>query len=118
MTDFMRLADETEIQIESGASLGNIVYDAADETDGLAKANLITAENVSHVEFFSKTGEGVTVEPYGVYDNLAIVSVYFDVQNMKVLINLREKSEIELRLDAIETEQEEQNEAIDFLAME
>ena len=118
MRDFMRLYDGTEFQIENGASLGNIVHIAEDETDALAVANAVTKENVAHVEFFSKTDEDETLDPSGEYDNLALDHVYYDPENMQVLISLHEKSDIELRLDAIEEEQEMQNEAIDFLAME
>lgn len=118
MRDFMRLADGTEFEIENGASLGNIIHDAADEADALRVSKAVTKENVAHVEFFSKTDEDQTLEPTGVYDDLALDSVYYDVENMKVLISLHEKSDVEKRLDAIESEQEMQNEAIDFLAME
>ena len=118
MRDFMRLADNTEFEIENGGSLGNIIHDALSEADALAVSRAVTKENVSHVEFFSKTDEDETLEPFGIYDNLALDRVYYDTENEKVLIALHEKSSVELRLDAIEEEQEIQNEAIDFLAME
>lgn len=121
MADFIKLADSTVIEIQEGASLGNIVYIPETEADGLAISKKFTSENLTHVEFYSNLESAADVEtadPSGEYDNLIVNSVYFDVENMQVLISLREKSDIELRLDAIEEEQEIQNEAIDFLAME
>lgn len=120
MADFMKLNDGTIIQIEEGASLFNIVHVATSETDGVDVAKALTNDNVYHLEFYSNLNspEDVeTAEPSGVYDYLAVISAYFDVENMRVLISLREKSDIEKRLDAIDEEQELQNEAIDFLAM-
>lgn len=121
MADFMKLNDGTVLEIEEGASLGNIVYNASSENDGVAVAKKFTAENVAHVEFFSNLNSAEDVasaEPSGEYDNIALNSCYFEVETLKVLISLREKTDVELRLDAIEEEQEEQNEAIDYLAME
>ena len=121
MADFMKLADSTVIEIQEGASLGNIVYIPETEADGLAISKKFTSENLTHVEFYSSLENAAAVanaEPSGEYDDLVANSVYFDVENMQVLISLREKTDIELRLEAIEEEQEIQNEAIDFLAME
>lgn len=120
MADFMKLNDGTVIQIEGGASLFSIVHVATSETDGVNVARAITEDNLLHVEFFSNLNSAEDVEnaaPNGEYDYLAPVSAYFDVSNMRVLISLREKSDFEKRLDAIDEEQELQNEAIDFLAM-
>lgn len=124
MADYMKLADGTMFEIEEGASVGNIIYDAKSGEDGLRIANAITAENVKHVEFYSNLTEadlnkGVDIiAPTGSFDNLGITSVYFDVEHMQVLISLYEKSNLELRVDALEENLELANEAIDFMAME
>ena len=118
MTDYIRLADGTEFKIKGGASLDNIVYDAVDEADGLEIAKKVTKDNVSHVEFFSKSEEGESYDPSGVYDNLKLVTVYFDVPNLKVLITLSEKNEYDLFMDEMRESQEDQNEMIDYLAMQ
>lgn len=118
MKNYIRLADGAEFMIEDGASLDNIIYDAADEADGLEIAKKVTKENIAHVEFFSKGDEGESHEPSGVYDNLKLMSVYFDVQNLKVLITLAEKNEFDLFMDEMRESQEEQNEMIDYLAMQ
>lgn len=121
MANYLKFNDGSVIEIEEGGYIGNYVYDAADETDGLRVANLVTPENVSHIQTFGPLDDPSEIEgrePNGEYFNLVINSCYFDVENLKVLISLREKSDVELRLDAIEEEQEMQNEAIDFLAME
>lgn len=124
MVDYMKLADGTMFEIEEGASVGNIIYDAKSGEDGLRIANAITAENVKHVEFYSNLTEadlnkGVDIiAPTGSFDNLGINNVYFDVEHMQVLISLYEKSNLELRVDALEENLELANEAIDFMAME
>ena len=125
MINYMRLNDGTTLKIEDGASIGNIIYDALSEIDGLEVANKITLDNVSSVKFFSLADDATQedADDYdgdfsGEYEDLTIFHTYFDVQNLKVLISLREKTDIEKRLDAIEEEQEMQNEAIDYLAME
>lgn len=124
MADYMKLADGTMFEIEEGASVGNIIYDAKSGEDGLRIANAITAENVKHVEFYSNLtdadlNKGVDfIAPTGSFDNLGITSVYFDVEHMQVLISLYEKSNLELRVDALEENLELANEAIDFMAME
>lgn len=120
MTDYIRLADGTELKIESGASLSEIIYKASSDLDATSVARKFTEANVSHVEFFSKDDEGTATEPTGIYDDLAVVNAYvaYFEDEPEVLISLREKTSLEKRLDAIETEQEMQNEAIDFLAMD
>lgn len=121
MADYMKLNDGTVIKIEDGAGLDDIRHVATDEQDGVFVAGKITPANVSHLEFYVniENPEDVeTSEPAGIYDDLTVLSSHFDVPNMVVLISLREKTDVEKRLDAIEAEQEEQNEAIDFLAME
>ena len=124
MADYMKLADGTMFEIEEGASVGNIIYDAKSGEDGLRIANAITAENVMHVEFYSNLidadlNKGLdAVAPTGVFDNLGINNVYFDVEHMQVLISLYEKSSLELRVDTLEANLELTNEAVDFIAME
>lgn len=122
MANYLKFNDGSVIEIEEGGYIGNYVYDAADETDGLRVANLVTPANVSHIMVYGPLNDPSEIEtreePNGEYFNLLINSCYFDVENLKVLISLREKTDIEIAIDEIIEEQEEQNEAIDYLAME
>ena len=125
MINYMRLEDGTALRIEDGAAITNILCVVESEQEGIDVANKFTPANVATVEFFSlgdestlEDAESYDGELSGEYSDLVINYVYFDVANLKVVVSLREKKEIEKRLDAIEEEQEIQNEAIDFLAME
>ena len=118
MNERMILADGSVIAIEEGASLGNITHIAADEAAAVEICGLITPENLVHVEF---THDGLE-EPYGVYDNLTKAAEPMRYTNedetVTVLISLREKTDVELRLDALDESQELQNEVLDTLIME
>ena len=114
--DKLVLKNGYSINIEDGASLGNIVHIAANETDALevcsqlTKANVETVEFwhddlvVSHYENITKTVEPSRVNTYD--DEEQLVSV-------TVTISLREKTELEMRLDAIEASQSIQDGAIE-----
>ena len=138
MADFMRLKDGTEFEIEDGASLYNIIHIATSTEDGINVSRAITEENLKHVEFYSpdesqpepapvvgdivEEHEGGDEFPearaiYGIYDDLGINSVFFDVNNMQVIISLYEKSKLEVRVDALEDGLELTNEALDYLIM-
>lgn len=121
MADFMRLKDGTEFDIEEGASLGEIVHIATSNENGIIVSNAVTKDNVAHVEFFSTNEyqEANEEEPsiYGIYDDLIVNSVYFDTQNMKVLISLREQSPLEARVEELEEALELTNEALDYIIM-
>ena len=111
--DNLKLNNGFEISIEDGASLGSIKHIASTEEDAVNVCNELTASNVSHVEFYH---EGNLT---GSYDNIALASQPTRTINedatITVEISLRQKSEIEIRLDAIEASQLLQDSAIDDL---
>lgn len=115
--DFMKLNDGTKIPIEEGAALDCIVHIAANEEAAVDICSLITQENLKHVEFGYDEDEAV-----GSYNDL--VAVYPPARStlqdgrVRVDICLREKTDVEKRLDALEDSQELQNEVLDTLIME
>lgn len=114
--DYIKLFDGTQVTIEDGASLDHIIHTSATEADATAVCAAITTENLSHVEFYNEGAE----QPYGVYDDLAINAppTRHDEENgIIVTISLREKTDLEKRLDALEESQEVQDGAIEDIGM-
>ena len=110
--EILKLYDGTTIPLEEGASLADMRHIAANETAALAVCDAITPENLRHVEF-SMDGD----EPHGIYENLiadhAPTRQNLDEGGVLVVISLREKTDIEKRLDALEESQQIQDGAID-----
>ena len=115
--DYMKLADKTQITIEDGASLDRIVHVAENEADAQAVCMAVRdAGNLDHVEFYN---EGVE-QPYGIYDDLALNTPptrHDENGAVVVTISLREKTDTEKRLDALEESQEIQDGAIEDIGM-
>ena len=113
MKDTLVLKDGSIIELESGASLSALVVLSSTKEDFVATWNKFTVENLSEV--MVKSGSGVVVANY---TNLVLVNETSTITDdgISTVYKLREKSEIEIRLDAIEAGQEIQNEAIDDLA--
>ena len=113
MKDTLVLKDGSIIELESGASLSALVVLSSTKEDFVATWNKFTVENLSEV--MVKSGSGVVVANY---TNLVLVNETSTITDdgISTVFNLREKWEIEIRLDAIEAGQEIQNEAIDDLA--
>ena len=111
----MVLNDGTAITIEDGASLGCIRHIADDETAAQAICAYLTGANLQHVEFQTDSGDS-----YGVYDNLISDSAPTRQTNddgtVAVTISIRQKTDIELRLDALEVGHEINAGAIEELA--
>lgn len=118
MKDIMKLADGSEILIEEGASLDTIRHIAETDAAAAAACALVTPANLKHVEFWGEDAE----EPHGLYDDLILTGppVRWDNDDgtVTVAIGLREKTDIERRLDALEESQDVQNEVLDTLIME
>lgn len=114
---YIKLADSTQIPIEDGASLDRIEHIAATEADALAVCAAFTPANLTHVEFATAPDD----EPHGVYDNLALIEppTRQDTEDGKALvtIRLREKTDLELRVDALEESQATQDGAIEDLGL-
>lgn len=110
--DTMILKDGTEIELESGASLGALGVLSADTSAMVATWDKLAPDNLSEVQI--KNGDGLVV---GNYAGLVLTVVTSIIKDGGILtyFNLREKSDIEKRLDAIEDGQEMQNGAINDL---
>lgn len=113
--DKIKFNDGTMFEIEEGASLDNVVHIAPNESDALFICSEVTPENVKHLEFLH--GENVI----GIYDNLAIAAPTTrengEEETVVVRMHFREKSSIELRLDALEESQEIQDGAIEDIGI-
>lgn len=109
--DKLVLKDGFEIAIEDGASLGNIIHIAQDETAALAVCEKITNANVSSIKFYH--GDLLTGEYENVIKSSEPTRTINEDGTVTVTISLREKTDIEIRLDALE-----QSQAVQDLALE
>lgn len=108
--DELKLFDGTRFPIEEGASLGHIEIIAPNDPEAVAICEKLTAFNCSHVEVLHN---GVAS---GIYDHVVIADVpsRTTLENETVLVafGLREKSELEQRVDTHDDEITELQEAI------
>ena len=109
--DKLRFMDGTTIDIEDGASLAEVTHIATNEANAMLVCGKITPENVEHLDFLH--GEAVT----GSYDHIVIAAptTREDGENGTIIVRMhfREKTDIELRLDALEQSQDVQDGAIE-----
>ena len=111
--DKMILKDNTTIELEAGASIENIQVAAADRASMVANWENMTDDNLSSVQI--QTGDGLTI---GTYTNLVLVSETSTVSSDGSVLtsyHLREKTDEEKRLDALEEGQAVQDGAISDL---
>lgn len=110
--DKIILSNGYEIEIESGASLSDIRVVSDTKYDMLTTWDMLTPENLSYVRVVN--GDGLTV---GNYSDLVLVSETSAEKDGKIetSFNLREKTETEKRMDALENGQEVQDGAISDL---
>ena len=111
--DKMILKDNTTIELEAGAYLQNIQVVSADRAGMVATWEKMTADNLSSVQI--QTGDGLTV---GTYTDLVLVSETSTVSPDGTVLtsyHLREKTDEEKRLDALEEGQTVQDGAISDL---
>lgn len=113
MKDIMILKDGTEIELESYSSLSELKVLSADKADFVKLWDKMTDDNLSDVEI--KSGAGVVT---ATYTNLTLVNETSTITDEGILtsFHIREKTNVENRLDALEAGQEVQNAAIDDLA--
>lgn len=110
MKDTMILKDGSTIDLEAGASLAAIQVVSADRSAMLQVWQKLTEKNLAEVQI--KNGSGLTV---GTYTDLMLVSEtsILDADGaVTTTYNLREKTDVEKRLDDVEAGQEIQNGAI------
>ncbi len=109
--DKLKFIDGTIIDIEDGATLSEVTHIASNEANAMYVCGKVTADNVSHLEFFH--GELLT----GQYDNVIIAAPTTrengEGETVIVRMHFREKTELELRVDALEESQEVQDGAIE-----
>lgn len=111
--DKMIFKDNTTIELEARSSLANIQVAAADRAGMVATWEKMTADNLSSVQI--QTGDGLTV---GTYTDLVLVSETSTVSPDGTVLtsyHLREKTDEEKRLDALEEGQTVQDGAISDL---
>lgn len=113
--DKLILNNGTSIELEAGASLDALQVASGSREEMLSQWKMMNAENLKKVTI--QNGAGLTV---GTYDSLVLVSetsVVLADGSILTTYSLREKTEEEKRLDALETGQEVQNGAISDLGM-
>ena len=113
--DKLILNNGTSIELEAGASLDALQAASGSREEMLSQWKMMNAENLKKVTI--QNGTGLTV---GTYDSLVLVSetsVVIADGSILTTYSLREKTEEEKRLDALETGQEVQNGAISDLGM-
>lgn len=116
---WMTFKDGTRIEIEGGATFDHIEHIATNEANALFVCEKCTAENVSRITFSQPDEQGAEIIT-GDYDNLVLNGAPTrqtndDGLSVTVVISFREKSEIEMRVEALEESQGVQDEAIDDL---
>ena len=116
------LANGNRYQIEDYGHLGHMVHIASSENAGLALIHQITPANLAHVILYNDDGETLLAE----YTDLVTIAppTMQPEQDetgeltgrVLVTIALREKTDIEVRLDALEESQTLQDGAIEDIA--
>lgn len=110
MKDKLILKDLTEMELETGASLSQLGVKFPDKAAMTATWDKLTPDNLSSVQI--ENGDGLTV---GNYTGLILVSETSTIQpdgSILTSFHIREKNEIEKRLDAVEEGQNVQDGAI------
>lgn len=113
MKDTLILKDGTIIELETGASLGSLQVKSTDRAAMLQTWGKLTEDNLSQVQIVNASG--LTV---GRYENLMLVSESSVVDAAGTVIttySLREKTDVEKRLDKVEAGQVIQDGAISDL---
>lgn len=111
--DKLILKDGTTIELESGSSLDAIKAATENRETMLKQWEMLTPENLKEVK--AQNGDGLTI---GIYKELVLLSetsVVASDGSVLTTYSLREKTDTERRLEALEAGQEIQNGAISDL---
>lgn len=111
--DKLILKDGTTIELESGSSLDAIKAATKNRETMLKQWEMLTPENLKKVKI--QNGDGLTI---GIYQELVLLSetsVVASDGSVLTTYHLREKTDTERRLEALEAGQEIQNGAISDL---
>ncbi len=110
----LMLKDGTEIKVLDESTLFNI----QSECTTIEEVDVITQslKEKGNLDFFSFKADNGDV--YATYENFAYIDTSYIEENgiYHVTFSIRKKTDTEIRLDALESEQELQNGAIDELA--
>lgn len=108
--DKIILSNDYEIEIESGASLSDIRVIFETKYDMVSLWDMMTEENLKSVQVVNR--DGITVATYS--DLILVSETSRETTDGKIetRFNLREKTDTEKRLDALEEGQEVQDGAI------
>lgn len=113
--DKLKFLDGTIIDIEDGATLSEVTHIASNEANALFVCGKVTAENVSTLQFLH--GGAVT----GDYQNVIIAAptTREDGEGETVIVRMhfREKTDLEIRVDALEEGQTVQDGAIEDIGL-
>lgn len=113
--DKLRFMDGTTIDIEDGASLADITHIATNEAGAMFVCGKVTPENVSTLQFLH--GDAVTGDYQGVIIAEPTTRENGDGETVIVRMHFREKTALEMRVDALEESQEVQDGAIEDIGM-
>ena len=113
--DKLRFMDRTTIDIEDGASLADITHIATNEAGAMFVCGKVTPENVSTLQFLH--GDAVTGDYQGVIIAEPTTRENGDGETVIVRMHFREKTALEMRVDALEESQEVQDGAIEDIGM-
>lgn len=109
--DKLKFMDGTIIEIEDGATLSEVTHIASNEANAIFVCGKVVPGNVEHLEFLH--GDLIT----GSYDHVIIAAptTREDGEGETVIVRMhfREKTDVELRLDALEEGQTVQDGAIE-----
>ena len=116
MKDKLILKNGSIVELEAGAALSNLTAVYPDKAAMVADWDKLTSDNLVSVSV--QNGDGLTV---GNYTNLILMEPNLTATELadgtiKVIFGMREKTDIEKRLDNIEEGQEVQDGAIVELA--
>ena len=113
--DKLKFLDGTIIDIEDGATLSEITHIASNEANALFVCGKVVPGNVEHLEFLHS--ELIT----GSYDHVIIAAptTREDGEEGAVIVRMhfRERTDLELRVDALEEGQTVQDGAIEDIGM-
>ena len=102
--DYIKLLDGTQIDIQDGGTISALVNISDSEPTARVVVDALTNENVKHIEFFTPGSE----EPYGVYDDMVLNAPVVRINTeagIEVHFGFRGLSDVEKRLNALETSQ-------------
>ena len=111
--DKMILKDNTEIELQAGASLSAVTVKFGSKDDMLQVWKTMTSDNLEEVKF--QNDAGATIGEYTALVLVSETSLEASDGTVQTTFSFREKTDTEKRLDALEEGQTVQDEAINDL---